>query len=81
MKSNALGDLLWYKTFKPYKHHRNSSVALAESIVVYVQPNGAGDDIINFNEFRAIVQKHDDTVSARFAQSLQEWASTKAGER
>ena len=57
------------------------TTSVTDSIIVYVQPNGDGDDIINFDEFRAIVQKHDDTVSTRFAQSLQEWASTKAGER
>jgi len=27
------------------------------------------------------VQKHDDPVSQRFAQSLTEWASIKAGEK
>jgi len=57
------------------------TTSVTDSIIVYVQPNGDGDDIINFNEFRAIVQKHDDMVSTRFAQSLQEWATTKAGER
>ena len=52
-----------------------------ESIIVYVQPNGEGDDIISFEDFRAVVQKHDDPVSQRFAQSLTEWASIKAGEK
>lgn len=51
-----------------------------ECIIVYVQPNGDGDDIISFEDFRAIVQKHDDPVSQRFAQSISEWASVKAGE-
>ena len=51
-----------------------------ESIIVYVQPNGNGPDIISFEEFRSVVQKHDDPVSQRFARSLREWADTKAGE-
>lgn len=51
-----------------------------DSVIVYVQPNGTGDDIINFEDFRAVVQEHDDPVSQRFAQSLQEWATVKAGE-
>ena len=57
------------------------TTSVTDSIIVYVQPNGDGDDIINFSEFRAIVQKHDDAVSTRFAQSLQEWASPKAGRK
>jgi hypothetical protein len=51
------------------------------SIIVYVQPNGNGDDIISFEDFRAIVQKHHDPLSQRFAKSLTEWASVKAGEK
>ncbi|MBC8207091.1 MAG: hypothetical protein ISR85_06265 [Kiritimatiellales bacterium] len=57
------------------------TASVTDSIIVYVQPNGSGDDIINFEDFRAVVQKHDDPVSQRFAQSLTEWASTKAGEK
>ena len=52
-----------------------------ESIIVYVQPSGQGDDIISFEDFRAVVQKHDDPVSQRFARSLSEWASIQAGEK
>jgi hypothetical protein len=51
----------------------------ADSIILYVQPNGTADDIISFEDFRAVVQKHDDPVSKRFAQSLSEWASVQAG--
>jgi len=51
-----------------------------ESIIVYVQPNGNGADIISFEDFRAVVQKHDDPISERFARSLSAWANTKAGE-
>ena len=47
--------------------------------VVYVQPNGEGPDIVSFDDFRAIVARHGDVVSARFAQSLEEWATVPAG--
>ena len=57
------------------------TTTVIDSMIVYVQPNGNGDDIINFDEFRAVVKKHDDPVSTRFAQSLQECATTKAGQR
>jgi len=49
--------------------------------IVYVQPNGNGSDIISFEEFRSVVEKHEDPVSKRFAQSLFNWANTKAGEK
>lgn len=52
-----------------------------ECIIVYVQPNGDGDDIISFTDFRTVVQKYNDPVSQRFARSLSEWANVQAGER
>lgn len=52
-----------------------------DSIIVYIQPSGTGDDIINFEDFRSVVQEHKDPVSQRFAQSLVEWARVKAGEK
>lgn len=52
-----------------------------ESLIVYVQPNGTGPDIISFKEFAGIVQRHEDAVSQRFATSLCKWAETQAGER
>ena len=51
-----------------------------ECIIVYVQPNGRGPDVISFEEYRAVVQQHDDPVSRRFARSLTEWAEIQAGE-
>lgn len=60
-------------------HSIEVTTSATDSVIVYVQPNGAGDDIINFGDFRAVVQKHDDPVSQRFAQSLEEWATVKAG--
>ena len=55
--------------------------SVTDSIIVYVQPNGRGDDIISFEDFRMVVERHDDPLSRRFATSLSEWGSTKAGER
>jgi len=49
--------------------------------IVYVQPNGSGPDVISFQDFSAVVQRHDDPVSQRFARSLLEWAEVQAGER
>lgn len=56
------------------------TTSATETIIVHVQPNGTGDEIINFEDFRAVVQAHDDPISQRFAQSLKEWAAIKAGE-
>ena len=54
---------------------------ITESIIVYVQPNGNGPDIISFGDFRSVVKKYDDPVSQRFAQSLKEWEYSKAGDK
>jgi hypothetical protein len=42
--------------------------------VVYVQPHGDGPNTVSFHEFAAIVSRHSDHVSQRFAESLREWA-------
>ncbi len=52
-----------------------------ESIIVYIQPNGAGEGIISFSEFAEVVRRHNDPVSLRFATSLVEWADIRAGDR
>jgi len=52
-----------------------------ESLIVYIQPNGDGPDVISFREFAEIVRRHDDPVSQRFATSLCEWAEIQAGEK
>ena len=52
-----------------------------ESLIVYVQLNGNGPDIISFREFADVVRRHDDPVSQRFAVSLCEWAEIQAGEK
>ncbi len=73
------------------KDHPRGISALAERIkildcpeksnVIYIQPNGEGSDIISFQEFRSVVQQFDDPISQRFARSLDEWATVKAGHR
>jgi hypothetical protein len=50
-------------------------------LIVYVQPNGNGENIISFCEFAEVVRRHDDPVSQRFAVSLCEWAKVQAGEK
>lgn len=55
------------------------TTSVTDSLIVYVQPNGEGNNIINFEEFSATVIKHGDPVSMRFAESIQKWATTKAG--
>jgi hypothetical protein len=50
-----------------------------ESQIVYIQPDGVGDNIITFADFQAIVEKHDDPISQRFAHSLAQWAHNPAG--
>ncbi|NYT00900.1 MAG: hypothetical protein GKB99_04175 [Methanocellales archaeon] len=52
-----------------------------KSSIIYIQPNGEGPDIISFGEFKTIVDKHDDPLSRRFAESLGEWSTVKAGHR
>ncbi len=49
--------------------------------IVYIQPNGDGPDIISFEEFRGFIEASDDLLSKRFAQSLHEWATVKAGHK
>ncbi len=51
-----------------------------ETLIVYVQPNGDGPEIISFREFADVVSRHDDPVSQRFALSLCEWAEIQAGD-
>jgi hypothetical protein len=51
-----------------------------ETLVVYVQPQGEGPNVINFRDFAGVVRTHDDDVSWRFARSLCAWADVQAGE-
>ena len=49
-------------------------------IIVYIQPNGAGEGVISFFEFAEVVRRHNDPMSQRFAAPLVGWAATRAGE-
>lgn len=49
--------------------------------IVYIQPNGSGEEIISFADFKTVVERHDDSISLRFARSLSEWADIQAGEK
>ena len=62
-------------------HQIEITARAVEVLIVYVQPNGSGPDIITFPEFAEVVRRHDDPVSRRFAASLSEWAVTRAGDR
>jgi hypothetical protein len=50
--------------------------------IVYIQPNNpyGQENVITFKDFAAIVERHDDPVSLRFAESLRRWADEKAGD-
>ena len=54
---------------------------VCECLILYIQPNGSGPDVVSFKEFATVVQRHDDPISQRFARSLLEWAEVQAGER
>lgn len=49
--------------------------------IIYIQQNGNGNNIINFEEFASIIENINDSIAPRFAKSLREWASTQAGSK
>lgn len=53
------------------------------SKIVYLQPNNLDgkENVISFIEAAEIIEQEDDVICKRFAQSLREWASIKAGYR
>lgn len=53
-----------------------------ESIqVIYVQPNGERQDVVNFDQFASAIEGAGDPFADRFAKSLREWARVPAGRR
>ena len=62
-------------------HQIQIASRVSRSRIIYVQPNGAGDDVIAFNELAETVRHHGDPLSQRFCQSLVEWADIPAGSR
>ncbi len=49
--------------------------------ILYIQPNGGGEQVINFAEFADTIERNNDPLAKRFALSLKEWAAVKAGQR
>lgn len=49
--------------------------------IIYIQPLGSGEDIVNFSDITEIIADHyDDPISHTFSKALNEWAIKKAGE-
>ncbi|MFW9792746.1 MAG: hypothetical protein ACFFEE_00465 [Candidatus Thorarchaeota archaeon] len=48
--------------------------------VVYIQPTGEADNVINFTEFSHLIGEIDDPITQRFVQSLKTWSRIKAGD-
>ena len=48
--------------------------------VVYLQPTGVRENIINFNEFADLIEGINDPVTQRFVKSLKTWSEIKAGD-
>lgn len=47
--------------------------------VVYLQPTGEGENVINFNEFGGLIEGFDDPITQRFVESLKTWSEIRAG--
>jgi hypothetical protein len=48
--------------------------------VVYIQPTGEGENVIDFNEFGRLIEGFDDPITQRFVESLKTWSEIKAGD-
>jgi hypothetical protein len=79
MKDIMAKGILWGSTDVAYQIEITAKTT--ENLIVYVQPNGNGPNIISFQEFADVVRRHDDSVSQRFAVSLREWSEIQAGEK
>lgn len=49
--------------------------------VVYIQPTGDAENVINFNEFGSLIEGIGDPVTQRFVESLKTWCDIKAGDK
>lgn len=76
---NAIMDGPTHRGANEESHKIEIITHASESLIVYVQPNGAEVDEIPFKAFADVVRRHDDPVSQRFAASLCEWADLPAG--
>ena len=61
-------------------HNVEITCRATDAVIVYIQPDGQGSDIISFEDFRSVVERYDDPLSTRFARSLAEWARVAASE-
>ncbi len=52
---------------------------IEQSKVVYIQPTGDGENVINFREFGSLIEGIDDPITQRFVESLKTWSEIKAG--
>jgi hypothetical protein len=50
-----------------------------EISILYLQPDGFGEDVITFKQLAEFIDNKDDYLSKRFSQSLKDWSSTLAG--
>ncbi len=48
--------------------------------VIYLQPTGEGENVINFNEFASLIEQRRDPITLRFVESLKTWSKVKAGD-
>jgi len=59
---------------------KSKILAQVEQIeILYVQPNGKGENIINFNEFSSLIERYSDPITLRFIESLNKWSTIEAG--
>ena len=47
--------------------------------ILYIQPNGGGPGVVDFDEFSRVVRMYPDALSQRFAASLDEWSRVEPG--
>ncbi len=52
----------------------------AEMKVIYLQPTGEDESIINFNEFASFIEGLGDPITMRFVESLKKWSEVAAGD-
>lgn len=48
--------------------------------IVYIQPSGEGEGVVNFEKFGEIINKYSDELTKCFRKSLQNWSEIKAGQ-
>jgi len=58
----------------------NIITTVEQSKVIYIQPTGDGENVINFNEFGSLIEGIGDPFTKRFVESLKRWSEFKAGD-